>query len=346
MAQAGTVTRVPATHAQHSSSVGLMVWVALGIVYVVWGSTYLGIRVVVKAGIPPMFGMGTRFLIAGTALAVILALRSGTRRLRVTRRELGGAALVGLLLLAFGNGAVAVAEKTVPSGLAALLVAAVPLWLILLRVFGGERPRLLTWIGVLGGFSGVALLALSSGDTSAKPLSVAILVLGTMSWAVGSRFSPRLGLPKDPLVASVYEMYAGGLAMIVIGLVSGEAGRVDLAGVDLEGWIALTYLVGFGSLVAYSAYSYLLANAPISLVGTYAYVNPVVAVFLGWLILNESVTLSIVLGGAIVVLGVGLVVSAERRRAPVPAAAAAPDKKSLEVPQVDDRAVGQVPVKQ
>ena len=300
------------------------IWGALVVVYIIWGSTYLAIRVVVDAGIPPMLGMASRFLLAGTLLAGALALRSGVRRLRVTRRELVGSGVVGLLLLAGGNGGVAVAEETVPSGLAALLVAAVPLWLILLRVFGGERPRLLTWAGVLGGFSGVALLALSGGETSAQPLSVAILVFGTVCWATGSRFSPRLGLPKDPLVASVFEMLIGGISMVLIGLLRGETADVHLASVDTSGWLALAYLVGFGSLLAYSAYVYLLANAPISLVGTYAYVNPVVAVFLGWLILSEPVTSAIVLGGAIVVLGVGLVVTAERRPVRKPAETPAP----------------------
>ncbi len=289
------------------------IWVALVVVYIVWGSTYLGIRVVVDAGIPPMLGMAARFLVAAALLAGALALRSGVGRLRVSRSELRGAGVVGLLLLAGGNGCVAIAEQTVPSGLAALLVAAVPLWLILLRVFGGERPRLMTWVGVLGGFSGVALLALSGGNTSAKPLSVAVLVFGTLCWATGSRYSPRLGLPRDPLVATVYEMLIGATAMVLIGLLRGESAEVHLGAVDTRGWVALAYLVSFGSLLGYTAYAYLLANAPISLVGTYAYVNPVVAVFLGWLILSEPVTASIVLGGAIVVLGVGLVVTAERR---------------------------------
>lgn len=291
-----------------------MIWSALAVVYVVWGSTYLAIRIVVEADIPPMLGMAARFLTASVLLAGFLALRSGPRRLRVTARELVGAGTVGLLLLAFGNGAVAIAEQTVPSGLAALLIAAVPLWLMLLRVGGGERPRGLTWLGVLIGFGGAALLALSGGDTSAKPLSVAILVVGTISWAVGSRFAPRLGLPRDPLVATVYEMAIGGSAMVLIGVLRGEPGRLHLDAVDTRGWIALAYLVAFGSLLAYSAYAYLLANAPISLIGTYAYVNPVVAVFLGWLILDEHVTTEILLGGAVVVLGVALVVSAERRR--------------------------------
>ncbi|MDT7800212.1 MAG: hypothetical protein QOI78_3645 [Actinomycetota bacterium] len=293
---------------------GAMIWSALAVVYVVWGSTYLAIRIVVDADVPPMLGMAGRFLVAAVLLAAFLALKSGVGRLRVTGRELLGAGVVGLLLLAFGNGAVAVAEKTVPSGLGALLVAAVPLWLMLLRVGGGERPRPVTWLGVLIGFSGAALLALSGGDTSAKPISVAILVAGTISWAVGSRFSPRLGLPKDPLVATLYEMAVGGSAMVLIGVLSGEPARLHLGAIAPKGWIALAYLVVFGSLLAYSAYSYLLANAPISLIGTYAYVNPVVAVFLGWLVLSEPVTAEIMLGGAVVVVGVALVVSAERRR--------------------------------
>ena len=312
MAAAPAPVVLPETGSRQASSA--MIWSALAVVYVVWGSTYLAIRVVVDAEIPPMLGMSARFLVAAVLLAGFLALRSGTKRLRVTGRELLGSAVVGLLLLAFGNGAVAIAEQTVPSGLAALLIAAVPLWLMLLRVGSGERPRALTWLGVLIGFAGAALLALSGGDTSAKPLSVAILVLGTISWAVGSRFSPRLGLPKDPLVATLYEMAIGGTAMVLIGVLRGEPGRLHVGEIEAKGWIALAYLVAFGSLLAYSAYSYLLANAPISLIGTYAYVNPVVAVFLGRLILDEHVTTKILLGGAVVVLGVALVVSAERRR--------------------------------
>jgi drug/metabolite transporter (DMT)-like permease len=319
MAAASAPAALPETGTRQASAA--MIWSALAVVYVVWGSTYLAIRVVVEAHIPPMLGMAARFLVAAVLLAAFLALKSGPGRLRVSGRELLGSAVVGLLLLAFGNGAVAIAEQTVPSGLAALLVAAVPLWLMLLRVGGGERPRPLTWLGVLIGFGGAALLSLSGGDTSAKPLSVAILVLGTISWAVGSRYSPRLGLPKDPLVATVYEMVIGGTAMVLIGVLRGEPGRLHVGAIDTSGWIALAYLVAFGSLLAYTAYSYLLANAPISLIGTYAYVNPVVAVFLGWLILSEHVTAKILLGGAVVVLGVALVVTAERRRSPTTAEA-------------------------
>jgi drug/metabolite transporter (DMT)-like permease len=325
MAAASAPVVLPETGTRTASAA--MIWSALAVVYVVWGSTYLAIRIVVDAHIPPMLGMSSRFLVAAVLLAAFLALKSGAGRLKITRRELAGSAVVGLLLLAFGNGAVAIAEQTVPSGLAALLIAAVPLWLMLLRVGGGERPRPLTWLGVLIGFGGAALLGFSGGDTSAKPWSVGILVIGTISWAVGSRYSPRLGLPKDPLVATLYEMLFGGTAMVLIGVLRGEPARLHISAIDTKGWLALAYLVVFGSLLAYSAYSYLLANAPISLIGTYAYVNPVVAVFLGWLILDEHVTTKIMLGGLVVVLGVALVVTAERRRtpavAPNPASASA-----------------------
>ncbi|MEV6265593.1 EamA family transporter [Kribbella sp. NPDC051936] len=309
-------TSAPARVAETGSRTtsGAMIWTALAVVYVVWGSTYLAIRVVVEAEIPPMLGMAARFLTAALLLATGLALKSGWQRLRITRREAVGAATVGVLLLALGNGAVAVAEQTVPSGLAALLVAAIPLWLMLLRVGGGERPRAMTWVGVLIGFGGAALLALSGGNTSAKPLSVAILVGGTICWAIGSRYAPRLGLPRDPLVTALYEMIFGGTAMVLLAALRGEPGRLHLDRIHGSGWIALAYLVVFGSLLAYTAYSYLLANAPISLVGTYAYVNPAVAVFLGWLILSESLTWQILLGGAVIIVGVALVVTAERRR--------------------------------
>ena len=308
------VASAPARVPESRTASGAMIWTALLVVYVVWGSTYLAIRVVVDAKIPPMLGMATRFLTAAVLMAIGLTIKSGWRRLRITRREAVGAATVGVLLLAFGNGAVAIAEQTVPSGLAALLVAAIPLWLMLLRVGGGERPRGMTWVGVLIGFGGAALLALSGGNTSAKPLSVAVLVVGTICWATGSRYAPRLGLPRDPLVTALYEMVFGGTAMVLLGVLRGEPARLHLDRVDGSGWIGLAYLVVFGSLLAYTAYSYLLANAPISLVGTYAYVNPAVAVFLGWLILNESLTWQILLGGAVIIVGVALVVTSERRR--------------------------------
>jgi len=293
------------------------VWTALATVYVVWGSTYLGIRVVVEADIPPLLGMGVRFLVAALLLMGFLTLRGGPRSLRVTGRELRAAAIMGTLLLLMGNGFVAVAEQTVPSGLAALIVGAVPLWFVLLRVSGGERPRTMTWLGVLVGFGGIAAVSLPRGGIDGvEPWGVMVILVATLSWALGSYFSPRLGLPRGALVATAYEMLAGGVIMTIVSLLVGELNGFAPAEVPARGWLALAYLVVIGSLLGYTAYGFALANAPLSLVGTYAYVNPVVAVFLGWLILAEPVTAVVLGGGLLVVLGVALVVSGERPRRP------------------------------
>lgn len=301
------------------------VWTALATVYVVWGSTYLAIRVVVEADIPPLLGMGARFLLAAGLLMGFLALRRGPRSLRVSWRELRAAAVMGTLLLLLGNGLVAVAEQTVPSGLTALIVGAVPLWFVLLRVTGGERPRSMTWLGVLVGFAGIAAISLPRGGIDGvEAWGVVVVLVATLSWALGSYLSPRLGLPRGALIATAYEMLAGGVIMTVVALVVGELGDLRPADVPARGWLALGYLVVVGSLLGYTAYVFALANAPLSLVGTYAYVNPVVAVFLGWLILSEPVTAIVLGGGLLVVVGVALVVSGERPRPPAVDAERAP----------------------
>ncbi|PSL08362.1 drug/metabolite transporter (DMT)-like permease [Haloactinopolyspora alba] len=293
------------------------IWAALATVYVVWGSTYLAIRVVVEADIPPLAGMGTRFLVAGTILAAFIAFRHGPARLRVSARELRGAAFMGIMLLVFGNGVVAIAEQTVPSGLTALIVAAIPLWFVLFRVAGGERPRTTTWFGVLIGLGGVAGVSLPRGGLDGvETWGILLLILAPLSWATGSYLSPRLGLPRDALVTSAYEMLVAGAVMTTVSVISGEAADLDVTSVPARGWIALAYLVLIGSLLGYTAYSFALAHAPLSLVGTYAYVNPVVAVLLGWAILDETVTSVVVGGGALVIGGVALVVSGERPAGP------------------------------
>ena len=292
---------------------GAMVWLALGIVYLVWGSTYLGIRVMVRY-LPPLLSMGIRFVLAGLILAAAVRLLSGRGSLRVRRRELGSAALVGVLLLTLGNGAVAVAEQTVPSGLAALLVAAMPLWLVTLRATAGDRPHRLTVVGTLVGFVGIAVLARpgsAGGDVQAW--GAVVVLFGTLSWAVGLFLSPRLPLPSSPFVATTYEMLAAGTAMLLGAVVSGEFAGLQLDQVPAQGWWALAYLVLIGSIVAFTAFVWLSQNAPLSLVSTYAYVNPVVAVLLGWLLLAEPLTAAIVAGGALAVVGVAIVVRSERR---------------------------------
>lgn len=290
---------------------GLVV-AALGIVYVVWGSTYLAIRIVVEQA-PPLTSMGLRFTTAAILLGLVLMLRGGPRRLRLTRRQALGTAFLGLMLPMLGNGMVSVAENLgAPSGIAALLIAAVPLLIVVFRALEHDRPRGLTVAGVLLGFSGLAVLVLVGGGAAGGfPVGPALIVLfASACWAFGSYSQPRLWLPKDVFVTTVYEMLFGGLIMITVGRLSGES--FTAAAYGPRTWSALGYLVVFGSVVAFTAYVWLLSNAPISFVATYAYVNPVVAVFLGWLVLGERITWAVVVGGGIVVGAVALVIRAER----------------------------------
>ncbi len=288
------------------------VWAALAIVYVVWGSTYLGIRVVVET-MPPYLSAGARFVTAGLLLAALLAWRQGPAVLKVTRAQLVSASVVGLLLLVGGNGLVVLAETSIPSGLAALLIAVVPAWVVLLRTAFGERPGAGAYLGVLLGLAGLAVLTLPglSGDIHLG--GVVLVIAATLLWSTGSFSSSRIPMPGNPFTASAYEMVAGGIGCLLVGLARGEQHGADLAEVSARSWTAFAYLVVFGSLIAFTAYAWLLQRAPLSLTATYAYVNPVVAVLLGALILDEALTWPLVLGGTIVVAGVCLIVSTERR---------------------------------
>jgi drug/metabolite transporter (DMT)-like permease len=303
-----------------------LIWTALVLVYLLWGSTYLGIRVAVES-LPPLTSAAMRFTAAAGVLALMLRLRRGPGALRVDRRRLGSAALVGVLLLAGGNGLVVLAESgppgvALPSGIAALLVATVPLLVVLLRTLGGDRPRLWTFAGVALGFVGLVLLVVPTGGTGTVPVVGALTVVaGATCWSVGSYLSGRLRMPADPFVATVYEMVAGAAALGVIAAGRGELRGFSPAEVTGRSWAALAYLMVVGSLVAFTAYAWLLHHAPISLVATYAYVNPAVAVALGALLAGERVTTQVLLGGAVIVAGVAVVVSTERPRRPVDGAA-------------------------
>jgi drug/metabolite transporter (DMT)-like permease len=286
-----------------------LVWVALGLVYVVWGSTYLGIKLTIET-IPPLAGGALRFTVAAAILACALLLLRGRKAFAMTRRQFGGAALVGLLLLTGGNGMVAVSEQHISSGLAALLVASVPLWLVVFRFAVRDRPRLLTAAGVLVGFCGVAALSLTGGGGTSSTAGIVVILLASLSWSIGSFLSARIAMPADPFAASAVEMLVGGAGLAVTSLVTGE--RLALGAVSTTSWLALAYLILVGSLVGFTSYVWLLGNAPISLVSTYAYVNPVVAVLLGALFVSEPVTATMVGAGLVIVVGVALVVSTER----------------------------------
>jgi drug/metabolite transporter (DMT)-like permease len=290
-----------------------LVLAALGIVYVVWGSTYLGIRIVVQQA-PPLTSMGLRYLCAAVLLGAVLATRGGVRRLALTGRQALGAAFLGLMLPMMGNGIVSVGENLgTPSGVTALLIAVAPLIIVVFRLVEGDRPRALTLVGVLLGFAGLAVLVLVGSGVGGFPVGAALLVMfASTCWALGSYLQPRLWLPRDVFVTTVYEMAFGGLYLLLVGRIAGE--QFHAAAYSLRTWSALGYLVVFGSVIAFTSYVWLLANAPISFVATYAYVNPVVAVFLGWLVLGEPVTVPVLVGGGIVVAAVALVIRAERPR--------------------------------
>ncbi|KQV04477.1 MULTISPECIES: EamA family transporter [unclassified Kitasatospora] len=287
------------------------VWGALAIVYVVWGSTYLAIRIAVET-MPPFLSAAARFITAGLLLAGLVAWRQGPAALKVTPRQLASAGLVGLMLLLGGNGMVVLAEQDVPSGLAALLVAVVPLWLVLLRLTSGQRTSRSTLAGVLLGLLGLGVLTVPGLSGDVELVGVLLVIVATLSWAGGSFLTSRLPMPKNVFATSAYEMVIGGLGCLAVAALKGEPQALELADVSTRSWLALAALVVFGSLVAFTAYAWLLQNAPLPLVATYAYVNPVVAVLLGWLILAEPLSWPIVLGGAIVVAAVCLVVRTER----------------------------------
>jgi drug/metabolite transporter (DMT)-like permease len=303
---------------------GWRLWAALGTVYVVWGSTYLAIRVMVRT-MPPLLAAGVRFATAGAIFWVVLRLASGPERVRVTRRQLASAALVGVLLPFGGNGLVTVAERDVPSGLAALIIGIVPLWVVLFRSAHGDRVPRTTLAGVAVGFAGLALVVLPGDRPGNAPLwAVLLVVAASLSWAAGSFYSSRLPLPEDGLASTAFQMLAGGLAMVVVGLIAGEAGDVHFSEFSGDSLLAFGYLIFVGSLLAFTAYVWLLRNAPISTVATYAFVNPVIAIFLGWIILSEDITLNVVAGAAAIVLSVAAVVRREseptEEEVPAPAA--------------------------
>jgi drug/metabolite transporter (DMT)-like permease len=323
-------TAAPASATTRVAPAFGLVVLALGIVYVVWGSTYLAIRVVVEQA-PPLTSMGLRYLSAAVVLGTILALRGGIRRLALTPKQALGTGFLGLMLPMLGNGMVSVGENLgAPSGVAALLIAVAPLMIVVFRVIEGDRPRPLSILGVLLGLGGLAVLVLIGSDSGVGngfPVGAALLIMfASTCWAFGSYSQARLWLPRDVFVTTVYEMLFGGLLLSTVGQLSGES--FHAAAYGARTWTALGYLIVFGSVVAFTSYVWLLANAPISFVATYAYVNPVVAVFLGWLILHEPVTLPVVVGGGIVVAAVALVITAERPRRPrkEPAQRAASDR--------------------
>ncbi len=284
--------------------------IALGIVYLVWGSTYLAIRLAIDS-LPPLLMASSRFLIAGGLLYAWSIRRGDWKGDPPRRRQWAAALVIGGALLLGGNGGVVLAERTVPTGIVALIVATVPLWMALIdRLAFGRSLRPPAVLGLIVGFGGVAFL-LGSPSGGRIDLVGALFALGSpICWAAGSVYTRRATLPVRPLVATAMQMLCGGVLLAVAALWTGELTHLHVSRISGPSLLALAYLVGFGSLIAFSAYVWLLRAAPLSLVSTYAYVNPVVAVVLGWAFLTEPITVRTVLAGAIIVAAVALIVSA------------------------------------
>ncbi|HET7685221.1 MAG TPA: EamA family transporter [Candidatus Limnocylindria bacterium] len=302
---------------------------ALLIVYVVWGSTYLAIAYVVDT-MPPFLSAGVRYLVAGAIMLGIVWTYGRLRRTdgeRPTLAHWRSAAIIGTLLLLGGNGFVVLAEQPnmLSSGIAAVLVATVPIWLNLFdAILHRRRPSLLVLGGVAAGFVGVLILLLPTGGLSeVHPGGVALVMFATVSWAIGSLYQRRAPLPRNPQLGVGMEMAAGGAALLIVATLTGEPGRTDVATFSTESIVALVYLIVFGSLVAFSAYIWLLNNAPVATAATYAYVNPIVAVGLGALLRSEPLTPRTLLATAIIIGAVVAMVSGRPRE--VEAAGPAPE---------------------
>jgi len=306
-----TETTIPGAH----RAAGLAVWGPLVALWLIWGSTYLGIAVM-GTSLPPLTANGLRFLIASLILGGILVVVRGPRVLAITPPQFRSIAIMGVALLGVGIGSVSLAERYVPSGVTALLIAVMPLWVVLLRVRAGDRPSRLTLLGVAIGMAGLVLMLLPGGT---KPVTGSdgdvvlwsvVLMFSSFCWAFFSWRSTRYVFPRNSLVTTTYEMLIAAAALLGVGVLTGERVHPELA--TASSWWALAYLVA-ASIAGYSAYTWLLARAPLSLTSTYAYVNPVVAVVLGFLLIGEAITHDVLLGLTVVVGGVTLVVTGERR---------------------------------
>ena len=282
------------------------VWAALAVVYVVWGSTYLFILLASRT--LPVFAMSSlRFLIAGGLLYVWAVRRGDVEGDRPGRKEWIAAAIVGALLFLVGNAGVAWAEKRVDTGIASLIIAAVPLWMALFdRAVCGQRLTSLAVTGLAIGFAGVALLAWPTGPSHIDIAGAVALLIAGAGWAAGSLYSRRAPLPRRPFVSAGMQMLTGGVMLAIVALATGEVTKIH---VSTESLLALAYLIVFGSWLAFSAYAWLLRVTRTSLVSTYAYVNPLVAVFLGWAVENETVNARTVVAGLVILVAVALIVT-------------------------------------
>jgi drug/metabolite transporter (DMT)-like permease len=291
----------------------IKIFLAFSAIYLVWGSTYLAIRFAIET-IPPFLMAGSRFVVGGSALYLW---RSRTDRIKPGIREWRKSALVGLLLIVGGNGMLTWSEQYIPSGLAALLLAIIPVWMVLLDwiLVVKKRPSSTTITGILLGVIGVGLLSgvdrgvLLAGSHAGRPVFIyaLLLTLAAISWASGSLYSRTIHSSASLLYLVSIQMLAGGISLIFLGTIRGEWGLLSLENISLRSVVSLTYLVVFGTVLTYSAYNWLLRKSSPAKVGTYAFFNPLVAVFLGWLLAGEIITVRILMGAACILTAVVLV---------------------------------------
>lgn len=287
----------------------LHVTLALGAVYVIWGSTYLAILFAIET-IPPFLMAGTRYLTAGAILYLWARAQGAPRPSLIHWRS---AAVIGAFLLLMGNGSVVWAEQRIDSGFTALLISTEPLWIVLLVWLqtGRKRPNPRVIAGLVLGFVGLVLLVRPSGSAKIDLLAAAVVVLASVSWAWGSLYGQRAPLPSSPIASTGLQMLAGGALLLIASTITGEPARFVLSEVSLRSWLSLGYLVVFGAIVAFTAYVWLMRVAPPVLVSTYAYVNPVVAVFLGWALAGEPLTAGMLGAAAVILTGVAVITSSQ-----------------------------------
>lgn len=291
-----------------------LVLVAFAAVYLVWGSTYLAIRIGIES-FPPLILAGLRHLTTGLVLYPLFRGKAGNRPSALHWRT---AAVSGFLLLFVGNGGVSWAEQMVPSGITALLVATVSLWLVIVDWLrpGGLKPVPRVVFGLFMGFAGLALLvgpAQFGGAGRVDPRGAAVLVLASLAWASGSIYSKHGGMPSSPMLGVAMQSFAGGLVLLLVASFTGEFRNFHFASVSLRSWLALAYLIAFGSGIGFSAYLYILHKSTAARVATYAFVNPVVALVLGWLIAGEAISLRTLIAAAVILTAVILVITAPHR---------------------------------
>ncbi len=294
----------------HSTASAFSVTASLAIIYFVWASTYVGTAFVVEE-IDPYTGSGFRFILAGLLLFLFIIITKGPKALLVTKKQIRNAMFIGFILIGLSSPLLGVAAQQISSGLIALLVAMTPIFIAILRFIFGDMPSIKTILGIVIGFTGVIVVLVI--PTVSNNLFIIICLISNVVWAIGSFWSQKIELPKSPLTTAAIQTLFGGMCAVLIGALRGERTSSIFSASESETWIAFIYISVMGA-IAYSAYAFLLVNTPISLVATHAFVNPVVAIFLGNLLRNEKISLSIILSGAIVVVGIALVVLGEKKK--------------------------------